>query len=52
MEKLVRAKIGVDDLERMMDVVETATAQGDPVPLQQAESLFVSKLGMKKVIES
>lgn len=42
-------KIGVDRLERMLGILERATGQADPVPIPQAETLFVSKLGMNKV---
>ncbi|CAN0599166.1 unnamed protein product, partial [Laminaria digitata] len=44
-----RAKLGLDRLERMVGILEMATGLADPVPLPQAETLFVSKLGMSKV---
>ena len=44
-----RDKIGVDRLEQMLGILERATGQADCVPMQQAETLFVSKLGMSKV---
>lgn len=44
-----REKLNADRLERMIGILEMATGQADPIPLQQAETLFVSKLGMSKV---
>ena len=44
-----REELGADRLERMVGILEMATGQADPVPLPQAETLFVSKLGMSKV---
>lgn len=44
-----REKLGVDRLERMLGILERATGQADPVPMPQAETLFVSQLGMNKV---
>lgn len=44
-----RDKIGVDRLELMLGILERATGLADPVTIQQAETLFVSQLGMSKV---
>lgn len=44
-----REKLDVDRLERMLGILERATGQADPVPMPQAETLFVSQLGMNKV---
>ncbi len=38
-----------DKLELMLGILEMSTGQADPIPLPQAETLFVSKLGMSKV---
>lgn len=47
-----RGKINEDGLEEMMGILERATGTADCVPLAQAETLFVSKLGMSKVNRS
>ncbi|CAN0585995.1 unnamed protein product, partial [Ectocarpus sp. 12 AP-2014] len=43
-----KGKLDVDKLEQMLGILEMATGQADPIPLAQAETLFVSKLGMSK----
>lgn len=47
-----RGKINEDGLEEMLGILERATGTADCVPLAQAETLFVSKLGMSKVTRS
>lgn len=44
-----KEKLDADKLELMLGILEMATGQADPIPLPQAETLFVSKLGMIKV---
>lgn len=48
-EKKKERLLDDDKLELMLGILEMATGQADPVPLPQAETLFVSKLGMSKV---
>lgn len=48
-EKKKERLLDEDKLELMLGILEMATGQADPIPLPQAETLFVSKLGMSKV---
>ncbi|CAN0388039.1 unnamed protein product, partial [Hapterophycus canaliculatus] len=45
-----KEKLDADKLELMLGILEMATGQADPIPLPQAETLFVSKLGMSKAV--